>query len=209
MGILIGKEITFKHDFNNAFKEAYYKNPKKTLRIMEMCISELGYEVDENLFTGRFAKIQNFLSKEKNRLIIYAVIGFILSFFALEGFLICLACCAFFLPGHCIALFGKKSDASDIIALFSHGLLGLILMYFAFLMNVMPNIFASKLYYFLFVLAVCFGVCGFVRTLLIRLSSIRVPFRDTVFIFYLVGFLCLAIIRILVFIETGGVLYGI
>lgn len=209
MGVLIGKEITFKHDFNNAFKEAYYKNPKKTLRIMEMCISELGYEVDENIFTGRFAKLQKFFSKENNRLKIYTLIGILLCLCALDGFFICIMCSAFFLPGHCIALFGKKSDASDIIALFSHGLLGLILMYVSFVMNIMPNIFASKLYYFLFVLAVGCGVCGFIRTLLIRLSSIRVPFRDTVFIFYLVGFLCLAIIRILVFIETGGVLYGI
>ena len=209
MGVLIGKELTFKHEFNNTFKDAYNKNPKKTLRLMEMCISELGYELDEDLLSGKVGKIHKFLSKEKNRLTLYAVVGAVLGICSFESFMMFLFGGAFFLAGHFVTLFVPKTETANVIFLFSHGLTGLVVMYFSFIGVIFQYVLASKFYTILFAISIMLSLSGFIRTFLIRLSTIKLPYKDTVFIYYLAGIFVLAIIRILVFIETGGVINAI
>ena len=210
MNGLTGEDIIFQHEFNNKFNDAYRNNPKKTLKLMEECIRELNIE-ENNTYSNNTINnsnnINSYLSVTKNRIIIYVIVGIITLICSMEGFMLGLFSCAFFISGHCIALSEKGKNSSDLIFLFSHGLSGLILLYVAFIGPIFQNIFSTQLYSILFIISIICGICGFIRTFLIRLSTTMVPYKDTVFIFYLIGFICLAIIRVLVFIETGGILY--
>ena len=201
-------DIKFQHEFNNLFKEAYNKKPKKTLRLMEMCLYELGYDKDEDLLNNK-SKLMMFLLNKRNRIIIYIIFGIILGILSIEGCMIYFAGSAFFLAGHCITLFTKDKHMANLIFLFSHGLTGLLLMVGSYVGFIFEYLFSSQLYGTLFVGGVALIIAGFIRTLLIGLSKNDVSFKDNVFIFYILGFICFAIIKILVFIETGGVINAI
>lgn len=193
-------ENKFQEEFTLKFKEAYNINPKKTLKFMELCSQELGYnDLDNSLINKMF----KFFRVEKNRVYIYCILLLIFGIFSFDGAPFYYFGLVFFLLGILINIFEKKGPSNTIIALFSHGLTGIVLMYFGFSKILFDNLLSSKLYLYMYIASIVCGICGFLRTILYSLSINNVSNKSDVFIFFCLGFLILVVLSIFFFLGVS------
>lgn len=198
-GILRNDDIKFQKVFTEKLKEAYNKNPKKTLKYMEMCTQELGYDVDEDSLLASKLKFLKVFRNERNRMFLYCGLIGLFGIGALEYFVLYYFGMAFFCAGTIINLFENGEPKGTLIFLFSHGLVGGIIMFAsqsASVFNFLPD---SQVYLVMYVAALVCMLTGFMRNILIALSSSKLPNKSNVFLFYVAGFFLLATLNLFVF----------
>lgn len=192
MGIINNYYFTF----NEAFKDSYRVNPKKTLWLMKLCMVELGCDVEDSLLM----KLKPILFNESRQLLIMHIIMGILGLTALENFLIFLFGFAFFAAGFAV---GSSSDSQggNLIFLFSHGLTGLIIMIGSVIGSSIELYLSNKLYLTLFLLGVISCLFGIFNVVISCLKEEfgRIPFsKSKCFLLFTVGFLIISVVNLLI-----------
>ncbi|MBQ8534922.1 MAG: hypothetical protein IJ463_04475 [Bacilli bacterium] len=198
-GILRNDDIKFEKKFNEKFNDAYRVNPKKTLKYMELCTQELGYDVSEDSLLYSKLKILKFFRSEKNRMFLYCGLLLLFGICSLEGFVLYYFGMAFFCGGTILNLYEKSAGKDSIIFLFSHGLVGLIIMYCSFLITIFNYLPDSKLYSLMYLSAIICGIVGFFRVFLITLSTSKVSNKSNTFIYFVTAFFILALLNLFIF----------
>lgn len=196
--ILKNDDIKFEKKFNEKFKEAYRVNPKKTLKYMELCTQELGYDVSEDSLLYSKLKILKFFRSEKNRMYLYCGLLLFFGLFSLESFMIYYFGMAFFCAGTIVNLFNNDDDKGAIIALFSHGLTGLVFMYVSFSITIYNYLPDSKIYSLMYISSIICGIVGFFRVLLIGLSTSKVFNKSNTFLYFVAAFFILSLLNLFI-----------
>lgn len=196
--ILKNDDIKFEKKFNEKFKEAYRVNPKKTLKYMELCTQELGYDVSEDSLLYSKLKILKFFRSEKNRMYLYC--GLLASFglCSMGGIVYYYFGMAFFCAGTIVNLFNNDDDKGAIIALFSHGLTGLVFMYVSFSITIYNYLLDSKIYSLMYISSIICGIVGFFRVLLIGLSTSKVFNKSNTFLYFVAAFFILSLLNLFI-----------
>ena len=198
-GVLRNADINFQKNFTEALKEAYNQNPKKTLKYMEMCTQELGYDVDENSLLASKIKFLKVFRNERNRMFLYCGLIVLFGLFSLENFFLYYFGMAFFCAGTILNLFEKSDPNGTIIFLFSHGLVGGIIMFVAHTIPVFNYLPDSQVYLVMYIAALICAITGFLRNIIVALSSNKISNVSNVFLFYVAAFFILALLNIFVF----------
>lgn len=192
MGIINNYYFTF----NEAFKDSYRVNPKKTLWLMKLCMVELGCDVDDSLLM----KLKPILFNEKRQLLIMRIIIGILGLAALENFFLFLCGFAFFVGGFEVGT-SRDGQGGNLIILFSHGLTGLIIMIGSIIGSSIELYLSNKLYLSLFLLGAICCLFGFLNAVISYLKEefYRIPLaKSKCFLLFTVGFLIIAVVNLLI-----------
>lgn len=198
-GILKDDDIKFEKKFNEKFKDAYRVNPRKTLKYMELCTQELGYDVSEDSLLYSKLKILKFFRSEKNRMFLYCGLLLLFGLCSLKGFMFYYFGMAFFCAGIIMNLFEKGEDKGIIIFLFTHGLVGLIIMYGGFSITIYNYLLDSKFYFLMYISSIICGIIGFFRVFLIALSTSKVFNKSNTFLYFVAAFFILALLNLFIF----------
>lgn len=198
-GVLRNGDIKFQNRFTEKFKEAYSQNPKKTLKYMEICTQELGYDVNEDSLLASKIKFLKVFRNERNRMFLYCGLIALFGIFSLKNFVLYYFGMAFFCAGTISNLFEKSDPRGTIIFLFSHGLVGGILMFAAYTIPVFNYLPDSQVYLVMYIAALVCVITGFMRNVLVSLSSNIISNKSNVFLFYVAAFFILALLNIFVF----------
>ncbi len=198
-GVLRNDDIKFQKNFTEKLKDAYNKNPKKTLKYMEICTQELGYDVDEDSLLASKLKFLKVFRNERNRMFLYCGLLALFGIFSLETFFLYYFGMAFFCAGTILNLFETKDPKGSIIFLFSHGLVGGVIMFISHSIHVINYLQDSQVYLVMYVGALICAITGFMRNILVALSSNKIPNKSNVFLFYVAAFFILALLNIFVF----------
>ncbi len=151
---------------SDEFKNAYSINPKKTLRIMKLCMAELGCDVD-NEFLNKHGKV---LFNENKQLTILFIILAILGIFSLQGMGIYYFGFLFFLCGF-LAATANDGFKGNLIFLFSHGGTGLVAMFGSILFFSYKSYLSNKLLFILLGVAIGFCFAGLLKCIIYSLSN--------------------------------------
>lgn len=198
-GVLRNADIKFQKNFTEALKEAYNQNPKKTLKYMEICTQELGYDVDEDSLLASKLKFLEVFRNERNRMFLYCGLIALFGICSFEYFFLYYFGMAFFCAGTILNLFEKSDPKGTIIFLFSHGLVGGIIMFVSQSISVFNYLPDSQVYLVMFIAALICMITGFMRNILVALSSNKISNVSNVFLFYVAAFFILALLNIFVF----------
>lgn len=198
-GVLRNDDIKFQKRFTEKLKEAYNLNPKKTLKYMEICTQELGYEVDEDGLLASKLKFLKIFRNERNRMFLYCGLIGLFGIFSFETFFLYYFGMAFFCAGTIINLFETGDPKGTLIFLFSHGLVGGVIMFFAHSTHVINYLPDSDVYLIMYVAALICMITGFMRNILVALSLNKMTNKSNVFLFYVAAFFILALLNIFVF----------
>lgn len=196
--ILKNDDIKFEKKFNEKFKEAYRVNPKKTLKYMELCTQELGYDVSEDSLLYSKLKILKFFRSEKNRMYLYCGLLALFGLCSMGGIVYYYFGMAFFCAGTIVNLFNNDDDKGAIIALFSHGLTGLVFMYVSFSITIYNYLLDSKIYSLMYISSIICGIVGFFRVLLIGLSTSKVFNKSNTFLYFVAAFFILSLLNLFI-----------
>lgn len=196
--ILKNDDIKFEKKFTEKFKEAYSINPKKTLKFMEMCTQELGCEIEDDSLLASKLKFLKVFRNEKNRMFLYC--GLLASFglCSMGGIVYYYFGMAFFCAGTIVNLFNNDDDKGAIIALFSHGLTGLVFMYVSFSITIYNYLLDSKIYSLMYISSIICGIVGFFRVLLIGLSTSKVFNKSNTFLYFVAAFFILSLLNLFI-----------
>lgn len=196
--ILKNDDIKFEKKFNEKFKEAYRVNSKKTLKYMELCTQELGYDVSEDSLLYSKLKILKFFRSEKNRMYLYCGLLALFGLCSMGGIVYYYFGMAFFCAGTIVNLFNNDDDKGAIIALFSHGLTGLVFMYVSFSITIYNYLLDSKIYSLMYISSIICGIVGFFRVLLIGLSTSKVFNKSNTFLYFVAAFFILSLLNLFI-----------
>lgn len=197
-GVLRNGDIKFQNRFTEKFKEAYRVNPKKTLKYMELCTQELGYDVSEDSLLYSKLKILKFFRSEKNRMYLYCGLLALFGLCSMGGIVYYYFGMAFFCAGTIVNLFNNDDDKGAIIALFSHGLTGLVFMYVSFSITIYNYLLDSKIYSLMYISSIICGIVGFFRVLLIGLSTSKVFNKSNTFLYFVAAFFILSLLNLFI-----------
>lgn len=185
----------FYTEFISKFKDSYTRNPKRTLKLMKLCMAELGIDDESNVYSKYGAIL---FEPAKQLLIMFIIIGFC-GLSTLSGFFMYLFGLAFFAGGFFVGT-TEKGGKATLIFLFSHGLTGLIFMMAILIISSYKVLLASKFFFVLFGIGIGLCLVGFIRVILYSLGGvfdIDKYAKSKCLIFFTLGILINSIITLL------------